>query len=123
MDGSNVDAAEALRGNVHAPMMSLEQMKTGVHHLPIEMILVNGDSRRFAKWTIHDCSMCGFPCGYLVNLEVKPGEVEVAYDSGCDCRYGHNYSSRSWEEMYSHYTMQSNDEVKRKMAAEFGITV
>lgn len=100
-------------------MMTIEQMKAGVIHLPIETLTIQGEQRRFAKWTIWDCSMCGFPCGYLVNIERREGEIEVAYDSGCDCRYGHNITPRSWEEMYGHYTMQSNEEVKKKMEAEF----
>lgn len=31
------------------------------------------------KWIIHHCSMCGYPCGYLIYAG------ELSYDSGCDC--------------------------------------
>lgn len=31
------------------------------------------------RWTIHNCSMCGYPCGYLIEGD------NIFYDCGCDC--------------------------------------
>lgn len=41
------------------------------------------------KMFVHNCSFCGYPCGYLVR------DGKVYYDSGCDCvTYGPNIQPR-----------------------------
>jgi hypothetical protein len=35
------------------------------------------------RWNIHNCSMCGYACGYVIN-----SPDDIWYDSGCDCSYG-----------------------------------
>lgn len=44
------------------------------------------------KWTVHNCSMCGYPCGYVFRGE------DVFYDPGCDCVFGEE-KQRSWENL------------------------
>ena len=102
-------------------MMSLDQMMRGIEHLPLETMRIMGEDRELARWSIHDCSMCGYRCGYIINLKPRPGEATVLYDAGCRCGAGFNITPRTFEDMYSHYSMQSNEEVKRRMEAEFGI--
>lgn len=48
------------------------------------------------EWRIHNCSMCGYPCGYLINGDV------VYYDAGCDCVWRPPRES-SWEDLADHY--------------------
>lgn len=60
-------------------------------------------------WKVHDCSMCGYPCGYLFN------DDEVAYDSGCDCvRYSPVIQPRTYADVANQINMQ-NDEWRKKL--------
>lgn len=52
------------------------------------------------RWIIHECSMCGYPCGYYFCGDI------VKYDSGCDCVGYINISERTWEEVVNQYNMQ-----------------
>ncbi len=51
------------------------------------------------KWTIHSCSMCGYPCGYIIDGDT------VAYDSGCDCVTYTNIKPRSWDDLAEAYNL------------------
>jgi hypothetical protein len=55
--------------------------------------------RKIARWDIHTCGGCGYPCGYVIEGE------GVLYDSGCWCGSGGPSSPRpsSWEEIAAHY--------------------
>jgi hypothetical protein len=53
------------------------------------------------RWDIHECSMCGYLCGY-----VFVGE-QVFYDSGCDCMsYGNKLNPRNWGDVVDQYNRQ-----------------
>lgn len=65
------------------------------------------------EWRIHDCSICGYPCGYIFE------EDRVLYDSGCDCSYG-GESLRDWDDVAEHYNMQTNEDVIKKMNLFWG---
>ncbi len=57
------------------------------------------------NWPIHNCSICGYECGYLF----KDGKV--GYDSGCDCVSYSNIQQRPWSDIVEQYNMQTNSDV------------
>lgn len=65
------------------------------------------------RWNIHDCSMCGYQCGYIIR------DNGVFYDSGCGCSHGPLRES-SFEEIAEHYNMQSNKKVIKEMDKFWG---
>lgn len=38
--------------------------------------------RAGGRWVLHECSMCGYPCGFDIR------EGRIYYDNGCDCGVG-----------------------------------
>lgn len=56
-------------------------------------------SNGLTTWTIHNCSFCGYPCGFLLYAE------GVLYDSGCWCSdYGPApLRLSSWADVAEHY--------------------
>lgn len=62
---------------------------------------------------VHNCSMCGYPCGYLFGADddLPP----VVYDSGCDCTRGYSYCPSSYEDVAALLRMQSSDEIREKL--------
>lgn len=67
------------------------------------------EERNITEWRIHNCSLCGYPCGYVFN------EGRVGYDSGCDCTGGSHLSSRSYWDVAHFYNTQTNPEYIAKM--------
>lgn len=61
-------------------------------------------------WPIHDCSMCGYECGYIIDGD------RVSYDNGCDCVYNPPRQS-NWQELADHYNRQQNEHVIAEMDA------
>lgn len=61
-------------------------------------------------WKVHDCSMCGYPCGY------RFGDAgAVAYDSGCYCvNYCPNIQPRDFADVARQINVQ-NDEWRKKL--------
>ena len=78
------------------------------------------DFKRQAKlknivwWGIHECSMCGYGCGYKIDGD------NLYYDNGCDCSYGGGPEPRNWENLASHYNMQSSEKYKKEMDKFWG---
>lgn len=69
---------------------------------------VTAAKRKF--WKVSDCSMCGYPCGYIFRDD---GAVE--YDSGCYCvTYCPNITPRDFADVASQINMQ-NDEWRKKL--------
>ena len=64
------------------------------------------------KWTVHTCSMCGYPCGYLIKGE------EVFYDSGCFCVGRVDIEKRSWDDLAKTYNM-NQPERNPKISQEY----
>lgn len=103
--------------------MTISEMKAGIKLLPHEVRVVAGENRESAVWNVHNCSLCGYPCGYIINVEPREGEGEVFYDSGCDCTCGGpNYRPSSFENMYDHYKLQINQEYIASIEKLFGVT-
>jgi len=69
------------------------------------------------KWNIHDCSICGYQCGYVFE------NGEALYDSGCYCVSYKNVEPRTWEDVAGQYNMQKNAEVIKKMDEFWGFDV
>lgn len=83
------------------PDVSADQIKAAVE----------AAKRKF--WKLHNCSMCGYPCGYHFR---ESGAVE--YDAGCDCvNYGPAITTRDYADVAAQINMQ-NDEWRSKMLAE-----
>lgn len=71
-------------------------------------------AKNITYWHIHDCSLCGYGCGYhFIN-------DEVYYDNGCYCTNGKNLNPRSWEDLAESYNMQTNEGYIKKMDDFFG---
>lgn len=49
------------------------------------------------RWIIHNCSMCGYPCGYIIN------GGDVKYDCGCDCVGYTDIQQRNWDDLAENY--------------------
>ena len=64
----------------------------------------------------HNCSLCGYMTNYFVD------DDELFFDPGCDCR--HSYPERrDFQSAADWINMQTNPEIKAKIAARFGIEV
>lgn len=64
---------------------------------------------------VHDCSMCGYRCGYIIALD------KVAYDSGCYCVGYTDIQPRSWEDLAETYNMnqpENNPEISQEFLDE-----
>lgn len=70
--------------------------------------------KNITSWPIHDCSICGYHCGYKII------EDSVAYDSGCDCVSYIDIQPRSWEDIAHQYNMQDHPGVIDKMDQFWG---
>lgn len=70
--------------------------------------------RQIARWIIHRCSLCGYPCGYYF------ADGVVGYDSGCDCTDGGGLQSRAWDDVAALYNMQKNPRVIAEYDAFWG---
>jgi hypothetical protein len=67
--------------------------------------------RGLTRWTIHECSICGYPCAYIFNW----ADTEVAYDSSCYCtRYHNPPRPGTWQDVADHYNMQSSPAIITK---------
>lgn len=52
-----------------------------------------------SRWPTHDCSICGYKCGYVFS----PDKRHVGYDSGCDCVSYHAIRHADWERVAKIY--------------------
>jgi len=67
------------------------------------------------SWTIHHCSMCNYPCSYLIKGE------KVFYDSGCDCVSYNKIEEKSWEDLAKYYNRnqpENNPKISQKYLDE-----
>lgn len=58
------------------------------------------------RWNIHDCSMCGYWCGYNIK------DDDVTYDSGCNCSWGGEQES-SWDDLTESFNMNQPEKNPR----------
>lgn len=72
--------------------------------------------KRPAKWVIHHCGFCKYPCGYVFDSNYEC----VAYDRGCDCTVQTNINECSWDRLAEQYNMQTDEEVIKKMDEFWG---
>lgn len=75
-------------------------------------------SRGITEWNMHDCSLCGYPCGYL--FQVIDNKVKVSYDRGCYCCKCPSYST-TMKDVIRHLEMQTNLNVINEYKAFWGI--
>lgn len=70
--------------------------------------------KNISRWAIHDCSICGYQCGYVFRGD------DVFYDSGCNCTNFDGFQLRSFADVASHYNMQRNPDYIKKMDEFWG---
>lgn len=70
------------------------------------------------SWEIHDCSLCGYECGYIFDYNEHP----VVYDHGCDCTRTYRKSIMNWQNVADHYNMQTNPEIIKKYDKFWGFS-
>lgn len=71
--------------------------------------------KNITKVWVHDCSICKYPCGYIIN-----NDATVTYDSGCDCVSYHGYRPSSFDEVASFYNIQTDEKVIQEMDEFWG---
>lgn len=57
------------------------------------------------KLDCHECSLCGYPCGYLIEGE------HVGYDHGCNCTSYRDVSQSSYGAIAEWVNMQSREDI------------
>ncbi|KKL54891.1 hypothetical protein LCGC14_2260870 [marine sediment metagenome] len=70
--------------------------------------------KKITRWGIHNCSGCGYACGYLINGD------KVKYDSGCDCTTYNQIRESNWQSIADQYNMQTNKDVIKEMDKFWG---
>jgi hypothetical protein len=63
-------------------------------------------------YPVHECSMCGYPCGYKIFGN------EVLLDTGCYCVTYNNTEPSSWDQLAATYNM-NQPENNPKISKEF----
>lgn len=74
--------------------------------------------RGITFWKIHNCSMCDYPCGYVISSDA----IDVGYDTGCDCTRRYRIEPREWEDLAEAYNMQKADAVIKRMNEFWGFS-
>lgn len=81
----------------------------------VEELKQAAKDKNISFWEVHDCSMCGYKCGYVIRGE------EVFYDAGCNCTYGGSLEPRSWQDLVNAYNMNAGaTDVEKRMAEHDG---
>lgn len=82
------------------------------------------EEKGLTKWRVHDCLLCGYPCGFLFGKSAYRDPLdplEVAYDSGCDCvSYGPSIRLCKWDSVAKFFNAQENPETIKKMKEFWG---
>lgn len=66
-------------------------------------------------WEVHNCSMCGYKCGYIIS------DDNVFYDAGCDCVSYNDTQEKTWDELtetYNRNQPENNPEISLKYLQE-----
>lgn len=71
--------------------------------------------KNIIRWNIHDCSMCGYKCGFILDLQ----NDQLYYDNGCYC-FMNPPNPRNWEDLADSYNMQTSDEYIKEMNQFWG---
>jgi hypothetical protein len=70
-------------------------------------------------WPIHECSICGYECGFIFNLMTNRCLQPVSYDRGCNCTRTYHIEPRTWEHVASLYNLNVNNPTVKKEYDEF----
>lgn len=71
-------------------------------------------SKKITRWDIHNCSICGYTCGYIFE------NSKVYYDNGCFCISCQNIREASFSEILNHYNQQTNQQYINEMNKFWG---
>lgn len=69
-----------------------------------------------SKADCHECSGCGYMTAYVRQ------NTRLFFDPGCYCTTGGGFEPRSWDDAAGWINMQSNPEIRAKIAERFGIS-
>lgn len=64
---------------------------------------------------VRQCSICHAWIGYVITGD------NIAFDGGCDCTSYGGWSSRTWHDAADFVNIQTNMEVKKRVASKFGV--
>ena len=81
----------------------------------IEDFKKQAKAKNITRWVIHYCSMCNYPCGFLIGSKQK----NIQYDNGCSCSMNPP-NLREWQDLADHYNMQTNKKVIKGMNEFWG---
>lgn len=79
-------------------------------------------ARKIERWDIHKCSLCGYQCGYMFDVESTRQKtvVYVWYDKGCDCVTFQDFIECSMDNVLNHIAIQTSPATKQEHAAFWG---
>lgn len=80
-----------------------EELKQACHKHKIERV------------NVRQCSICNGWIGYVISGD------SIAFDSGCDCVSYGGWMARTWQDAAECVNMQTDFEVKKTLAAKFGV--
>jgi len=63
----------------------------------------------------HNCGLCHIMTKYIIEGD------KIFFDPSCDCCSSRGMEERSWQEAADFINMQSNLEIKNKLAKTFGL--
>lgn len=76
-----------------------------------EQVLGHG----YTKLLVHNCALCGYPCGYRFS-----SAHGVEYDHGCWCNSVNIVTTNgSFQHIADLFAIQGSDEIRERMAARF----
>ena len=85
----------------------------------VEQLKEQAKKNDITRWRVHDCSMCGYPCSFIIDGE------KVSYASGCECVSYYHVQKRSWDELTNTYNMnqpENNPKIKQEYLDELNET-
>lgn len=81
----------------------------------VEELKAQAKLKGITRYFVHDCSMCGYPCGYIIKGDT------VSYDSGCLCVDYIAVRPSDWEDLAHSYNLnqpENNPEIKQSFLDE-----
>lgn len=70
-------------------------------------------------WPVHNCSMCGYECGFIFNVMTNRTLQPVSYDAGCRCTRRYVLEPRTWDHVAHQYNLNINNPTTMKEYNEF----
>ena len=84
----------------------------------VEKLKKQAELKGITFYSVHNCSMCGYNCGYRI------GKESIFYDCGCYCSM-QPQREESWEELTKTYNMnqpENNSKISKEFLGELNKT-